>query len=408
MALRAIEIKRQLDEKQAELRTAQAKLDGLVTRSEALMEKVEKATEEERESVQAEVEELTTEKEATEAEVGTLKEAVEQLERELEEEEANEPSDGKNPEERGLKKMENIEIRNTERYINAYAEYIKTGEDKELRSLLSENADSGVVPVPDLVGDIVRTAWDREEIMKDVNKTYMKGNVKVGFEISADDAVVHTEGTAAPDEEDLVLGIVTMVPASIKKWITVSDEALDLTGEGFLRYIYKELAYKIAKKAADNTVAAIAASPASSTATAAGQPAITHAVAQDTVVTAMGQLSDEASNLCVIMNKATYAAFKGAQYEGNYAQDIFEGLPVKFNNTLPVYSSATSGQVYAIVGDLRSGAQANFPNGDTIKFVYDNLSLAEKDLVKIVGREYVGIGVVAPKRFCLIKKPATT
>jgi hypothetical protein len=35
----------------------------------------------------------------------------------------------------------------------------------------------------------------------------------------------------------------------------------------------------------------------------------------------------------------------------------------------------------------------------------DELSLAEKDLVKIVGRQYVGMGVVAPKAFVKIAKP---
>ena len=109
------------------------------------------------------------------------------------------------------------ELRNSKEYINAYAEYLK-GDEKELRALLSENA-SGVVPVPTMVYDLVKNAWEREGIMARVRKAYMKGNLKVGFEISADGAVVHTEGAAAPTEEKLVLGIVEMVPASIKKWI---------------------------------------------------------------------------------------------------------------------------------------------------------------------------------------------
>ena len=40
-----------------------------------------------------------------------------------------------------------------------------------------------------------------------------------------------------------------------------------------------------------------------------------------------------------------------------------------------------------------------------IEYYYnDDLSLSEKDLVKIVGREYVGLGVVAPKAFVRIMK----
>lgn len=299
------------------------------------------------------------------------------------------------------------EIRSSKEYVNAFARYIKTGKDAEVRSLLTENV-SGGVPVPTIVESIVKTAWDKDKIMSRVRKTYLKGNVKVGFEISGTGAVVHTEGTDAPAEETLTLGIVNMAPENVKKWITVSNEALDMNGEDLLKYVYSELTHRITKKAADLLVADILASPAVSTSTAPGQDAITAGVAQDTIVTAMGHLSDEASDPVVIMNKASYAAFKGAQYAGNFATDIFEDLDVLFNSTLPDFDSADEGDVYAIVGDLGHGAQANLPNGDEVKLIYDELSLAEKDLVKIVGREFIGLGVVAPKAFCLIKKPATT
>ncbi|MBQ1529594.1 MAG: hypothetical protein IIZ76_04860, partial [Clostridia bacterium] len=57
--------------------------------------------------------------------------------------------------------MENIEVRNSKEYIDAYAEYLKSGDDKECRALLTENV-SGRVAVPELVYDIIKTAWDRE------------------------------------------------------------------------------------------------------------------------------------------------------------------------------------------------------------------------------------------------------
>ena len=55
------------------------------------------------------------------------------------------------------------------------------------------------------------------------------------------------------------------------------------------------------------------------------------------------------------------------------------------------------------VGDL-SAVRMNMPNGQGVEFKYDDLSLSEKDLVKIVGRMPVGIGVVADNRFVLLKK----
>ena len=301
-------------------------------------------------------------------------------------------------------KMADVEIRNTKEYIDAFAEYIKTDDDKECRSLLTENV-SGDVAVPELVYDIVKTAWENEEIMSLVRHTYMKGNVKVGFEISASDAVIHTEGDGAVDEEELVLGTVTLVPASIKKWISISDEVMDMRGEEFLRYIYDELTHKIAKKAADALLAIIAASPTTSTSTAPAVPAIdVAAIAIDTIATAIGNLSDEASNPVIVMNKLTWSAFKSVQYANGFSVDPFEGIKVVFNDSLKDFTTASDGDVFAIVGDFGHGAIANFPNGDEIKFKFDENSLAEYDLVKIIGRKYVALGVVAPNAFVNLKK----
>lgn len=302
------------------------------------------------------------------------------------------------------RKMENIEVRNSKEYIDAYAEYLKSGDDKECRALLTENV-SGRVAVPELVYDIVKTAWEKEGIMSLVRKSYLKGNLKVGFEMSSSDAVIHTEGQNAPAEETLVLGIVELVPASIKKWITVSDEAIDMRGEEFIRYIYDELTYRIAKKAADTLVATIIAAPAANTQTSPGVPVVTAAsITLGTIAGAIAQLSDEAANPVVIMNKQTLAAFKTAQYAASYPVDPFEGCPVVFNNSMTAFSAASTGDTYAIVGDLGHGALANFPNGDEITIKMDELSLAEKDLVKFVGREYVGLGIVAPGAFVKITK----
>ena len=302
------------------------------------------------------------------------------------------------------KKMENIEIRNTPEYIDAFAEYIKSEDDKECRSLLTENV-SGDVAVPELVYDIVKTAWENEEIMSLVRHTYIKGNLKVGFEISGDPAVVHTEGGDPVTEEELVLGTVTLVPASIKKWISVSDEVMDMRGEAFLRYIYDELTHRIAKKAADVLVGIIAASPTTSTSTAPAVPAIdVAAIAIDTIAQAIGNLSDEATNPVIVMNKLTWSAFKAVQYAGGFNVDPFEGLKVVFNDSLKSFTSASDGEVFAIVGDFGQGAIANFPNGDDIRIKFDENSLAEADLVKIIGRKYVALGVVAPNAFVNLKK----
>lgn len=308
------------------------------------------------------------------------------------------------------RKMANSEIVKSVEYRDAFKQYILTGKDTECRALLTENVDTGVVPVPELVYDIVKNAWEKEGIMALVKKVYLKGNLKVGFEISADGAVIHTEGAVAPTEEKLVLGVVEIVPASIKKWISISDEVLDMDSGAFLRYVYDELTYQIAKKAADTLIAKIEACGTASTNTPAVNVAVPNvavsAIALDTIAQAIAQLSDQAANPVIVMNKATFAAFKAVQAAGSYGYDPFEGLPVVFNNTITAFSAATTGVTFAIVGDFAEGAIANFPNGEEITIKYDDLSLAEKDLVKLVGRQYVGLDVIGPKSFVKISKAA--
>lgn len=303
------------------------------------------------------------------------------------------------------KTMTVSEIRSSQAYVDAFAEYIKNGNDAECRSLLTENAASGTIPVPTVVEGIVKTAWDKEGIMALVKKAYVKGNLKVGFERSSSDAVIHTEGSAAVAEEELVLGTVSLIPQSIKKWISISDEAMDLRGEEFLQYIYNELAYRIAKKAADTVVSSIEACTSSSTATAVAVPELTaNTISVGTIAAALGKLSDEAANPVVIMNKATWSAFKAVQYANNYAVDPFEGIPVIFNNSLDAFSAASVGDTYVIVGDLGHGAIANLPNGEGIEFKFDDKTSMTSDLVRVLGRQYIGIGIVAPNAFVKIKK----
>lgn len=299
-------------------------------------------------------------------------------------------------EEKSMKTLD--EIRASQEYIDAFAKYIKTNSDKEARALLSELATDGQVPVPTFLEDGIKTAWEKDEFLSRVKRSYMAGLVRVGFELSATGAVVHTEGTAAPSEEELTIGIVTLTPSAIKKWITISDEALDLTGEAFLRYIYDELTYRIAAKSIEEGMDAILNAPTTATATKCDVAEIESPLSATTVAEAISELSDRATDNVVIINKKSLKNFKAIAYAAGYPIDVFEGLPVIFNSKLTAYDEATDGDIYAIVGDLK-GLQYNFPNGSDISIKMDDLSLAEADLVKFVGREYVAIGVTAPKSF---------
>jgi HK97 family phage major capsid protein len=387
-----------MDEMRERLTAIDAELSNIVAQIEEPDEGEERAETEELEARSAELMEeratIVADIEKAEAAIAEEKRAMEEVIAKTEVIELEKREDNK---------MTDMEIRNSNEYINAYAEYIKSGDDAECRALLTENA-SGTIAVPEMVYDIVKTAWERDGITARVRKAYIQGNLKVGFELSAGDATVHTEGQQV-SEESLVLGTVELVPKSIKKWVSISDEALDLRGEAFLRYIYDELTYKIAKKAADELIAQIKACGTVSTTTQVAVPVIASTtVGNGVIAQAMAQLSDDAANPVVMMNKATWGQFMAAKYAAGFDADPFEGLPVLFNNTITSFTAATTGVPYAIVGDLEQGALFNFPNGEEITFKVDELSQADYDLVRIIGREFVGIGVVAPNAFVKITK----
>ena len=303
------------------------------------------------------------------------------------------------------KKMDNIEIRNSKEYIDAYAEYIKTGRPDECRSvLLSKNAPAnGQLPVPDMVESVIKTAWEKNEFLNRVRKTYFKGNLRVPFELTATGAFVHVEGTTGLTEESITIGIVTLTPENIKKWIRISDEAIDLGGEEFLRYIYDEVTYQILYKLVAELVADVTGASTASSATGIGIPVVKVAPGVNVIRNAATNLTEEARDLCVVLNRLTEAEFNTAYASANFAIDPWAGMPRVYTSALPAYSAASANDCYAIVGDL-SAIQVNYPAGEDVVIKWDDLSLAEDDLVKVVGRQYAGHGVTAPGRLVKLTK----
>ena len=296
------------------------------------------------------------------------------------------------------------EIRSSSAYCDAWKNYIMTGNDAECRALLTTQA-SGTVPVPVILESGVQTAWENDPIMSRVRRTFVRGNLKVAFELSADGAYEHTEGTSAPTEESLTLGIVELIPKNIKKWITISDEVVAMGGPEFVQYVTDEISYQIVKKAAALGIADITGASTSNSSSAIGVPKITAAPSVTAIPTAAAYLSEQASNVVVIMNRLTDVEFLAAQASGNFAVDPFAGLPRIYTSALPAYAAANNNAVYAIVGDL-SGLQFNYPEGDGIALKYDDMTLAEEDMVKIVGRQYAAHKITRPGRFVNIAKPA--
>lgn len=372
-----------------ELETRKAEIAGMST-EEATTEEIE-ARANELEAIKAELEARAM-KAAEEAEA---RKAVENGAGEIKEEHKQEE-----------KRMEISEIRNSPEYLEGYANYLRTGNDNECRTvLLTKNAPaSGQLPVPDMVEDTIKTAWEKNEFLNKIKKTYFRGNLRVPFELSATGAWKHVEGTTGMTEEEITIGIVQLVPHNVKKLCRVTDECVAMGGEEFIRYIYDEVTYQILKELVAEIIENIDDLGTSNGATAIGIPKVKVAPGVMVLANAATNLSEEAEDLCVVMNRLTEAKFNTAYASGQFAINPFDGFTKVYTSALPAYDSANENDMYALVGDLKA-IQANYPEGEGIVIKWDDMSEAEDDIVKIVGRQYTGFGVTAPGRLVKLTKP---
>ena len=305
------------------------------------------------------------------------------------------------------KKMEVSEIRNTPEYLDAFANYIRTGNDSECRTvLLTKNAPaSGQLPVPDMLEGIIKTAWEKNDFLNHIKKTYFRGNLRVPFELSATGAWKHVEGTTGLTEEEITIGIVTLTPANIKKLVRVTDECIAMGGEEFINYIYTEVAYRVLGELVNEIVDYIDDLGTSNGATAIGIPKVKVAPGVMVLRNAATNLTaEDASDLCVVLNRLTEANFNTAYANGQFAINPFDGFTKVYTSELPAYDAASENDMYALIGDLKA-IQANYPEGEGVTIKWDDLSEAEDDIVKVVGRQYVGFAVTAPGRLVKLTKP---
>ena len=289
------------------------------------------------------------------------------------------------------------EIRSSKEYMDAFAKMVKTGDSAEVRSLASELV-SGTVPVPTSISAYVEKAWDKLGLANRAVAMNVKGILKVPYEVSADPAVIHTENGDAPAEENLVLGTATLTPETIKKWITVTDEALSMSSEDFLKYVYDEITYQIMLKLDNEVVAKIKASGLTDKTIASASFDAT------TIFKGLAKLADDAVAPIAIMTKDMYfnTVMSLVDTNGRPIYNIVSenGKPVYYINGLEVVFNASAG-TDIIVGDMR-GFAVNYQDGQNVNLITDPYSLAEQDKVKIVGNIKVGLNVIKPKFFAVI------
>lgn len=340
------------------------------------------------------------------AEVEALEERQAQIEKEAEERKAllNEVARTSKEVEPLRKEKDMEELRNSKEYIDAYARYIKTGDDRECRTLLTTNgtvssegggdglATMGTLPVPQFVVDILQAEL-RSDIVDGFRKMRAKGNVAVPVEINAPAADVHLEGGAEVAEENLEIINVQLIPLTYKKWVGISDEALDvelMDSRSYLEYVYDEIARGIMKARETTFFGKVKAAAAPTAETPMVEEVGTTTVAVSDFINARAALNADARDLVAIVTPEAYAQYRALQLGANYPIDVFDGMKVIVRE-LPT-------DMRFIVGDLR-GYMENLPNGENIQFKKDDHTLMTRDIVRVLGRLPASIGIVGYRYF---------
>lgn len=305
----------------------------------------------------------------------------------------------------------------TPEYRKAWRNSVMTGSDTEVRALLTDLTDGGQVPVPTYVQSRVEAAWERLSILNELTLSNYKGILAVPYEVSADPANFHVEGTAAPAEENLTLDKVLLSPIMLKKWIRVSDEVMALTDQAFMDYVVDEIIYQINLLLENSVVSRNATDGVVGITNAALTESVSAALDFNAINLGIAELT-EVGEPVVIMNRKTFYAnvmgltdlqnrpiFQIATDNQGRARHYINGARVLFTNGLKAYDEAAAEEAWAIVGDLRA-YKLNLPEGRMPKVLFDPYTQAEADMNKFVGRLLAAGNVVRPKALAKIVKPA--
>lgn len=320
------------------------------------------------------------------------------------------------------------DILDSAEYKEAWVESIKRNDVKIAQKVLRDDPVYGMattndnVPVPTIWQSYVETAWyNYGKFSRLVTKSYVQGYLAIPVEESATGAVVHTEGADAPTEEAIVLGLIELKPAMIKKWISMTDEIMAMTADDFMRYLADELVYRVVL-ALDNGIINGALDTngkgvvgiAGNANTASYAAALTFNVVNEAIADLV-----TFDNLTLAINPATFfknfmgltdlqgrPIYQIAHDNAGKPQYYVNGIRCEFTQALPAYDSAEANAVWAIVGDFR-GYRLNLPEGEMVRTLFDPYTLATEDKSRMIGRLFAAGNVARLKHFAQIKIPAS-
>lgn len=392
-------------------------------------DKFDESNVDEREDILKSVEELNKEAEETEKEINELNEMKETLNEQ--EERMSLMNNVSTPKVEERKAFTAIDTNDTPEFRHSYAEALRNGTRISKRAFSTSDA---APVIPTIMQREIEVAWDdndNDTIIDLVSISNVNSIYAVPIEIDATGAVWHEEGGNAVDPEQISLGQILLRPEFAKKYLPITDEVILMTDDELLRYVAREMTYRVKEVIADSIitnpsatvgVVGIVEAVAENIADAEADPVYmgtveTKNLSFNTANEGVAELSTS-SNLTVVMNKATFfkdvmgmSDLQGrplwtvAQDNAGKPRYFFNGLPVRFTDALAPYNAAGASAPYMIVGNFK-GYKLNLPWGRNVDILRDPYTLATSDVERFIAKLPAAGNITKQGHFVVFKNVA--
>ncbi|MEG0093159.1 MAG: phage major capsid protein [Erysipelotrichaceae bacterium] len=308
----------------------------------------------------------------------------------------------------------------TPEYRSAFADYVKTGDEKELRSLTT---DTSGIPVPKILQNSIEKAWEKYgKIAGRAKKTSIKGVLTIPVEKSSSGANNRDEA-GETDEGSITLEEVVLRAMFTEKKMSLTDEVMALAADEFLEYIADDIVQKVLVEQEKQIVSRTNEGGKGIIGIVGNKltKVIKSALDFNVVNRAVAKLCDEVDEVIVIMNRTTFydnimgltdttgkPIYQILTDNQGKPQHFVNGLAVEFNSSLPAYDECIEDKPYMAVGDM-SGYRLNYPEGsDNVKTLVDPYTKSDNGIVKLKGKLLTAGNVVKPGHFMQVNKTAVT
>lgn len=318
----------------------------------------------------------------------------------------------------------NVDVRSTNEYKAVWAEAIKKNDMSIAKNFIAEraaglatngaNGESNLVPT-ELQNYIETALREGGRIASLCNIVNIHGLYSVPVEVSATDAAIHVEGSAAPTEETITFGEVLINADYIKKWISVTDKMLSMTNIDLANYLIDELKNKILEFL-DELVISGTGSVKGITKVADDKFVKVLTVDKKNLAnagfTAQGSIQT-AGTPTIVMNRSfffnvimdvkdsTGRPMAVQNITNDKAEYWFNGMPIVLANSTTLANTAEENKPAMIVGDFK-GYLLNCPNGADVEIITDSLTQARENKVLFIGKLLAGGNVTKLHSFATI------